>query len=281
MRKYTSFYWLDAQVFRTVFEAETDGAALREHEELGPNAYDDCRLVSGEVETAKEHEPVTVTIPLATTSSSASSTKPKDWRDHVLITRAPGVGSTIWARRQSQKVPLAQWDKRSSDAEYLYRLSNLGWDRDEGFRPFRAPHHSISVQGMRGAVRHGWRVMPGELSLAHGGVLFMDEASEFTRDVIAEVVEAVKCGSVLQRLANSQTLQIPAEFRLIAATNPCPCGWHGVERRDGRACRCSLKQIDRYLGQLEPLRAICRELSPSDWLPEVEQYERKMREAFG
>ncbi len=189
---------------------------------------------------------------------------PKDWRDHVLLIGPPGVGKTIWARIQSRLVPYRQWDTRLTDAEYLYRMAGLERPKliDPEFRPFRAPHHSVSLAGMTGHVRRGWRVQPGELSLAHGGVLFIDEAAEFRFDVVEAIVGATRRGHVLATLEGLQMMKLPSEFRLIVASSPCPCGFRGHARE---TCRCSDKQVERYLARLSPFRQVCRELKPSEW----------------
>lgn len=191
---------------------------------------------------------------------------PKDWRDHVLLIGPPGAGKTLWARLQSRAVPYAAWDKRLSDAEYLYRLAQLESRLDSEFRPLRAPHHSVSLAGMMGRVRNGWRVHPGELSLAHGGVLFIDEAVEFRFDVVESIVSATRRGHVPVVLEGLQVMKLPSEFRLIVASNPCPCGYRGHTRQ---TCRCSDEQVERYLARLAPFRAVCREMPLSEWQPAV------------
>jgi magnesium chelatase family protein len=115
-------------------------------------------------------------------------------------------------------------------------------------RPFRAPHHTISDVALVGGGQHP---RPGEISLAHHGVLFLDEMPEFSRHVLEVLRQPVEEGSV--RIARAaRTAVFPARFMLIGAMNPCPCGFLGDP---GRACRCSPPQVARYASRLSgPLR---------------------------
>jgi magnesium chelatase family protein len=115
-------------------------------------------------------------------------------------------------------------------------------------RPFRAPHHTISTAALVGG---GSQPRPGEVSLAHHGVLFLDEMLEFSRNVLEVLRQPLEEGRVaIARVA--RTAMFPARFMLAAAMNPCPCGYHGDP---DRACRCTPQQIDRYRGRLSgPLR---------------------------
>lgn len=193
-------------------------------------------------------------------------TNQKNWREHVLLVAPPGAGKTFWARLQASKVPEGEWWKRSLDAEKLYRLASveerMGSD-PKTFRPLRAPHHTISERGLSGTVAKGWQIRPGELSLAHGGIFFMDEAAEFSSRAIEYIADATRKGYVEPCFG---AMKLPAEFRLIVATNPCPCGFRNMNRAE---CRCTDKQVERYLERLAPLRALCRELHPNEWQPEV------------
>jgi magnesium chelatase family protein len=117
-----------------------------------------------------------------------------------------------------------------------------GLNRHRGLlseRPFRAPHHSISDAGLVGGTANP---RPGEVSLAHHGVLFLDELPEFRRHVLEALRQPVEDGEVtLARAGRSVTY--PARFALVAAMNPCPCGHHGDERR---RCRCTAPELLRY-----------------------------------
>ena len=116
------------------------------------------------------------------------------------------------------------------------------------YRPFRAPHHTISEVALVGG---GSIPRPGEISLAHNGVLFLDELPEFDRRALEALRQPLEEGRVtITRTARTSTF--PARFMLVAAMNPCPCGFRGDQRR---ACRCSEPQIERYAGRISgPLR---------------------------
>ena len=111
-------------------------------------------------------------------------------------------------------------------------------------RPFRAPHHSISITGLLGG---GTGVLrPGEVSLAHHGVLFLDELNEFRRDAVEGLRQPLEDGSVIVTRAIG-SVEFPARFTLVAAANPCPCGFEGDMRR---ACRCRSDRVDGYRQKL-------------------------------
>ncbi|MGL6070088.1 YifB family Mg chelatase-like AAA ATPase, partial [Craterilacuibacter sp.] len=126
----------------------------------------------------------------------------------------------------------------------LQSLGSSGFVADSwGQRPFRAPHHSASAVAMVGG---GSDPHPGEISLAHRGVLFLDELPEFDRRVLESLREPLESGEVrISRAARQVTF--PAAFQLIAAMNPCPCGYLGHPQR---ACRCTPEQISRYRGKI-------------------------------
>ena len=118
-----------------------------------------------------------------------------------------------------------------------------GVDQLQQQRPFRAPHHSCSAVALLGG---GRSPRPGEVSLAHGGVLFLDELAEFPRTVLDQLRQPLEDGAV-QISRSQQSTVFPALITLVAATNPCPCGWHG-DRDHG--CRCSISQRQRYWQRL-------------------------------
>jgi magnesium chelatase family protein len=110
----------------------------------------------------------------------------------------------------------------------------------------RAPHHSASAAALVGG---GSPPRPGEISLAHGGVLFLDELPEFPRPALEALREPLETGRITISRAARQA-QFPARFQLVAAMTPCPCGWLGAFAATGRACRCTPEAVARYQGRL-------------------------------
>ncbi len=162
---------------------------------------------------------------------------------NVLLSGPPGVGKTMLARRLGGILPPLTYE----DAMDVIRVrSAVGEPMREGLlrdRPFRAPHHTISYAGLVGG---GSRLSPGEVSRAHCGVLFLDELPEFQRRSLEALREPLEEGAItLGRSIGSVTY--PAGFLLVAAMNPCPCGYLGHPRRP---CSCTPRAIDRYRQRL-------------------------------
>jgi magnesium chelatase family protein len=164
----------------------------------------------------------------------------------LLLVGPPGSGKSMLAQRLSSVLP-AMDDEQALESAALASLARQGGSSPVfGQRPVRSPHHSASAAALVGG---GVPPRPGEISLAHGGVLFLDELPEFPRTALEALREPLEAGRITISRAGRQA-QFPARFQLVAAMNPCPCGWLGAYAATGRACRCTPEAISRYQGRL-------------------------------
>ncbi len=164
-------------------------------------------------------------------------------RHSVLFMGPPGTGKTMLASRLPGILPPISTEE-ALEAAAVASISSVGFAAASwGAIPFRAPHHSSSSAALAGG---GRPPRPGEISLAHQGVLFLDELPEFHRHVLECLREPLESGQITVSRAAFQTL-FPARFQLVAAMNPCPCGYAGSDVRD---CQCGAEQIRRYRAKI-------------------------------
>ena len=163
---------------------------------------------------------------------------------NLLMCGPPGSGKSMLARRLPGILP-DMTRAESLDTTEIHSVMGLTSASNPliHHRPFRAPHHTISPAGMAGG---GTALKPGEISLAHNGVLFLDELPEFHKDVLEVLRQPLEDGQV-QLSRASGSVCYPSEFMLVCAMNPCKCGWHG--HPSGR-CRCTDHEVSRYLSRL-------------------------------
>ncbi len=162
---------------------------------------------------------------------------------NMLMIGPPGCGKTMLASRMPSILPRLSFSE-SVDLTRVHSVAGMV-PRGGGLvsrRPFRAPHHSISVAGMIGNAP----LMPGEVSLAHHGVLFLDEVAEFRRDVLEVLRAPLETRTVTISRARG-TVEFPASVSLVAAANPCPCGYAGQARK---VCTCGPHKVEQYQSKL-------------------------------
>ena len=162
---------------------------------------------------------------------------------NILLVGPPGSGKSMLAKRLPGILPDMSREETLQSTEIWSVAGFTSSDRPIlSSRPFRSPHHTVTAAAMAG----GGQLQPGEISLAHNGVLFLDELPEFPRDVVEVLRQPLEDGKVtISRV--SGTAVYPSDFMLVCAMNPCKCGWHG---HPTRLCRCTEASVRKYHGRI-------------------------------
>ena len=161
---------------------------------------------------------------------------------NILLAGPPGIGKTMLARRVPSILPSMTYEEMLETTQIYSAVGQANGALIEE-RPYRAPHHSISAAALLGG---GSVPRPGEISLAHNGVLFLDEVPEFQRPVIESLRQPLEDRCITVGRVHG-TVTLPSAFLLVAAANPCPCGWYGSQQR---VCTCAPRSLQRYRNRL-------------------------------
>ena len=239
---------------RTLVVPEPSGAeaalARQGHAFTGRTLLEVCALLEGRkaLPAAVAPPPLPSTVPdMAYVRGQAHARRALEVAaaggHHLLLIGSPGCGKTLLASRLPGLLPEAS-DAEAMESAAIAPVSGRGLDPARWRqRPYRAPHHTASAVALVGG---GAQPRPGEISLAHNGVLFMDELPEWSRAALEVLREPLESGTVTVSRA-ARTAEFPARFQLVAAMNPCPCGWAGDP--SGR-CRCGPDLVRRYRSRL-------------------------------
>ena len=239
---------------RTLVVPEPSGAeaalARQGHAFTGRTLLEVCALLEGRkaLPAAAAPPPLPSTVPdMADVRGQAHARRALEVAaaggHHLLLIGSPGCGKTLLASRLPGLLPEAS-DAEAMESAAIASVSGRGLDPARWRqRPYRAPHHTASAVALVGG---GAQPRPGEISLAHNGVLFMDELPEWSRAALEVLREPLESGTVTVSRA-ARTAEFPARFQLVAAMNPCPCGWAGDP--SGR-CRCGPDLVRRYRSRL-------------------------------
>ncbi len=161
---------------------------------------------------------------------------------NILMIGPPGSGKTMLAQRVPTILPDLSFDE-ALEVTKIHSISGVLESPLVTARPFRSPHHTISAVGLSGG---GTNPRPGEISLAHNGVLFLDELPEFHRDALEVLRQPLEDQKVTISRTGG-TFSFPSNFMLVASTNPCPCGFNGDPNHE---CKCTQAQIQKYIGKI-------------------------------
>lgn len=162
---------------------------------------------------------------------------------NLFMQGSPGAGKTMLAQALASILPPPDLDEIIEVTQIYSSAGLLGKNSFVNWRPFRAPHHMASPPSVIGG---GQNPRPGEISLAHRGVLFLDELPEFRRDVLEALRQPLESGKVTVARAKD-TVTFPAKFIMVAAMNPCPCGYYGEDTSaGGKECKCGAYEVIRY-----------------------------------